>query len=204
MPRLSDLPGKAIATWAAIVLAVAFASRRPSAIAPLPPATLAAALFLYVPLFRYGRGPVPPWLGLGDLRRSALVLVALLLGGAAVFFLYASLPLPPGAAPPRAAGMPPAGEFIVRQALLAAVPEELFFRGYLYDAFEERGFEPVVPTSMLFAAGHLAIHASPYRAMTFFPALLFGWGRKRSGTLYVPALLHVAFNALPYLSGAAA
>ncbi len=117
-----------------------------------------------------------------------------------MFLLYANLPLPPGAAAPRAAAMPPAGEFLVRQALFAAIPEEVFFRGYLYDAFEESGWEPIVPTSALFAAGHLAVHASAYRALTFFPALMFGWARKRSGNVYVPAALHLAFNALPYLA----
>ena len=201
MPRLADLPVKALLAFAGIILVVAFASRRPSSFVLFQPDTLAAALFLYVPLFHYRRGPVPSWMTVGDPRRSAIAFLALLLGGAAVYFVYASLPLPPGVAAPRAAAMPPAGEFLVRQALFAAVPEEVFFRGYLYDAFEESGWEPVVLTSALFAAGHLAIHASPYRAMTFFPALLFGWGRKKSGNIYVPVLLHLAFNSFPYLSG---
>ncbi len=201
MPRLADLPARAIAAFAGIILAVAVASRWRSSFVLLQPDTLAAALFLYVPLFHYRRGRAPSWTRAGDLRRSAAVLLGLLLGGAAVYFVFASLPLPPGAAPPRAAAMPPAGEFLVRQALFAAVPEEIFFRGYLYDAFEESGWEPVVLTSALFAAGHLAIHPSAYRAMTFFPALLFGWARGKSGNIYVPVLLHLAFNAFPYLSG---
>lgn len=201
MPRLVGLPAKALLAFAGIILVVAFASRRPSSFVLFRPDTLAAALFLYVPLFHYRRGPVPSWMRTGGLRRSAIAFLALLVGGAAVYFVYASLPLPAGAAAPRAAAMPPAGEFLVRQALFAAVPEEVFFRGYLYDAFEEGGWEPVVLTSALFAAGHLAIDASPYRAMTFFPALLFGWGRKKSGNVYVPVLLHVAFNSFPYLSG---
>jgi len=199
--RLVDLPGRALLAFAGIVLVVAFVSRRPSSFVLFQPDTLAAALFLYVPLFHYRRGPVPSWIKAGDLRRSAIVLLALLLGGAAIYFVYASLPLPPGAAAPRAAPLPPAGQFLVRQALFAAIPEEVFFRGYLYDAFDESGWEPVILTSALFAAGHLAIHASPYRAMTFFPALLFGWGRKKSGNVYVPVLLHLAFNSFPYLSG---
>ena len=201
MRRLVDLPGRALLAFAGIVLVVAFVSRRPSSFVLFQPDTLAAALFLYVPLFHYRRGPVPSWIKAGDLRRSAIVLLALLLGGAAIYFVYASLPLPPGAAAPPAAPLPPAGQFLVRQALFAAIPEEVFFRGYLYDAFDESGWEPVILTSALFAAGHLAIHASPYRAMTFFPALLFGWGRKKSGNVYVPVLLHLAFNSFPYLSG---
>ncbi len=201
MPRLADLPAGALLALAGIVLVAALASRvaLPSFL-PGPDA-VAAALFLYVPLFRYRRGPLPPWLMAGDWRRNAAVFLSLLAAGAAVYFAYARLPLPAGAAPPDAAQMPPAGAFLVRQALLAAIPEEVFFRGYLYDAFERRGFAPVVLTSALFAAGHLAIHASAYRAMTFFPGLVFGWARKKTGNVYVPALLHVAFNSLPYLSG---
>lgn len=202
MPRLVDLPGKAILTCAGIILAVALASRRPSSIAFFQPDTIAAALFLYLPVFHYWRRPPPTWIRTGDVRRSAAVFAGLLLAGAAVFLLYASLPLPAGAAPPRAVAMPPAGEFLVRQALFAAIPEEVFFRGYLYDAFEENGWEPIVLTAALFAAGHLVIHASAYRGLTFFPALLFGWARKKSGNVYVPAALHLAFNALPYLARA--
>ncbi len=202
MPRLVDLPGRAILTCAGIVLVAALTSRRPSSFVLLQPDTITAALFLYTPLFHYWRRPPPPWMRVVDPRRSAAVFAALALAGAAAFLLYASLPLPPGAAAPRAAAMPPAGEFLVRQALFAAIPEEVFFRGYLYDAFEENGWKPLVLTSALFAASHLAIQASAYRALTFFPALLFGWARRKAGNVYVPAALHLAFNAFPYLSGA--
>ena len=92
--------------------------------------------------------------------------------------------------PSRGAHGPPLVTFVFRQAFLVALPEEVFFRGYLYDVFEERGWEPVTITSLLFAAGHLVIDASAYRALTFFPALLFGWGRKKSGNIYVPVFLH--------------
>ncbi len=200
MPRLADLPGKAILSCAAIVLVAALLSRWRSSFAAFPPDTITAALFLYLPLFHYRRRPPPQWVRVGAALRSAAVFAGLLVVGATAFLLYASLSLPPGAAAPRAAAMPPAGEFLVRQALFAAIPEEVFFRGYLYDAFEESGWEPIVPTSALFAAGHLAVHASAYRALTFFPALMFGWARKRSGNVYVPAALHLAFNALPYLA----
>ena len=201
MPRLVDLPGKAILSCAGIVLVAALLSRWRSPFALFRPETITAALFLYVPLFHYWRRPSPSWTRFGDARRNAAVFAALLAAGAAAFLAYASLPLPPGAAAPRAAAMPPAAEFLARQALFAAIPEEVFFRGYLYDAFEENGWEPIVLTSALFAAGHLAIHASAYRGLTFFPALLFGWARKKTGNVYVPAALHLAFNALPYLAG---
>ncbi len=46
MPRLVDLPGKAILTCAGIVLVAGIASRRPSSFVLLQPDTIAAALFL--------------------------------------------------------------------------------------------------------------------------------------------------------------
>ncbi len=202
MPRLGDLPIKALAAYAGIILVVALASRRPSAFVVFQPDAVAAALFLYFPLFRHARGPAPSWIAVRDVRRSAAVLLGFLVAGAAVYLGYSRLPLPASAAPPAAAAMPPAGQFLLRQAVFAAIPEEVFFRGYLFDAFEDKGWEPIVLTAALFAGAHLAIHASPYRAMTFFPGLLLGWARRKTGNVYVPALLHLAFNAFPYLSGA--
>ncbi len=201
MPRLGDLPVKAIAAYAGIILVVALASRRPSSFVLFRPDAVAAALFLYVPLFRYARGPAPSWIAVHDFRRSAAVLLGLLVVAAAVYVGYSRRPLPASATPPPASAMPPAGEFLLRQAVFAAIPEEIFFRGYLFDAFDDKGWEPIVLTSALFAGGHLAIQASPYRAMTFFPGLLLGWSRRKTGNVYVPALLHLAFNAFPYLSG---
>ncbi len=129
MPRPGNLPAKALATWAGIVLVVAVASRLRSASPLVRPDVIAAALFLYAPLLHYRRRPAPSWIRVGDLRRSAVVLAALLAVGAAVFFGYSRVALAPALAPPQAAAMPTAGEFIFRQAVLAAIPEEAFFRG---------------------------------------------------------------------------
>ena len=61
--------------------------------------------------------------------------------------------------------------------------------------------EPVFPVALLFAIGHFAISPSPFRLMTFFPALLLGWGRKGSGNVYVPAAVHFLYNLFPFLIG---
>ncbi|MGE5248310.1 MAG: type II CAAX prenyl endopeptidase Rce1 family protein [Verrucomicrobiota bacterium] len=37
--------------------------------------------------------------------------------------------------------------------------------------------------------------------MTFFPGLLLGWGRKRSGGIYVPIAVHFLYNLYPSLIG---
>ncbi len=88
-----------------------------------------------------------------------------------------------------------------------ALPEEVFHRGYLMSALEKRwppkrkvfgvpfGFAAVL-TSVLFAVGHLVGEASTDRLATFFPALVFAWLWRRSGSLWAPALFHAASNLL--------
>jgi membrane protease YdiL (CAAX protease family) len=88
-----------------------------------------------------------------------------------------------------------------------ALPEEVFHRGYLMSALEERwppgrrilgaplGLAAVV-ASLAFAVGHLVGMAEAARLATFFPALLFSWLWRRSGSLWAPALFHAASNLL--------
>ena len=88
-----------------------------------------------------------------------------------------------------------------------ALPEEVFHRGYLMSALEKRwpptrklfgvpfGWAAVL-TSVLFAVGHLVGEASTDRLATFFPALVFAWLWRRSGTLWAPAIFHAASNLL--------
>ncbi len=193
-------PSQAILLLTGIVVVLRLAAHYPFRSPLLQPGLLGAALFLYAPFLHYRKGRTPSWTRPGNLKRDAALFLALGAGGALAFFLVSSLPFSPVPSFPEAEA-PPLGAFVLRQALLVALPEEVFFRGYLYDAFEENGWEPVLPSSLLFAAGHLVTHASAYRALTFFPALLFGWSRKKSGNIYVPVLLHLLFNLFPYLPG---
>ena len=193
-------PRQAILLFTGIVVALRLAAHYPIRSPLLAPDLLGAALFLYAPFLHYRKGRTPSWTRPGNLRRSATLLLALAAVGALAFFLVSALPFSPFPSLPEA-DAPPLGAFVLRQALLVALPEEVFFRGYLYDAFEENGWEPVIPSSLLFAVGHLVTHASAYRALTFFPSLLFGWSRKKSGNIYVPVLLHLLFNLFPYLPG---
>ncbi len=195
------VPIRAILIFLAVVFLLRAASAYPHRSILLQPDLLGAALFLYTPFLHYRRGRRPAWTAPGEPRTSLFLLAGVATAGAAAFFLAARIPglLP---APDPADSLPPLWEFLFRQAVLVALPEEVFFRGFLYDAFAEAGWEPVLSSSVLFAAGHLAILYSPYRALTFFPALLFGWTRKRTGAVYVPILLHLFFNLLPYLRAA--
>jgi len=91
------------------------------------------------------------------------------------------------------------------QLLVVAFPEELFYRGYVQGSL--RRLLPGRPvrflgaelgpgfllTQLLFAAGHLSTF-QPFRLGTFFPGLVFGWLRERSGGLAAPVLFHALSN----------
>jgi membrane protease YdiL (CAAX protease family) len=197
----NPFPVKPLLVFAAVVAAVRLSLSVPPG-RFLSPSLLAAGLFLYAPLPRYWRRGFPAWAHATDPGRSAALFALLAGAGAIAFFLFVRLPLPPaislyhGTAPLTAA-------MAAHHLLLVALPEEVFFRGYLYDAFEEAGREPVLPVSFLFAIGHFVIAPSPFRLLTFFPALLLGWGRKRSGNVYVPTAVHFLYNLFPSLIGGA-
>lgn len=93
------------------------------------------------------------------------------------------------------------------QILVVAVPEEVFFRGYLLARFEERWpsrrrfwgasvGRPLLLTSVLFALGHFFVDLHPARLAVFFPALAFGWMRSRSGSIAPGAVFHALCNLL--------
>ncbi len=202
MKNRGAFPYPAVLLLLGIVLTVRLASRHLPSYLPFQADLLAAALFLYAPLLRYRGRELPAWMRLGEAKRAAVAGIALAAAGTLAYAAYVRLPLPSFLEPP-GAGEPFSAARLLPQALLAALPEEVFFRGYLYDAFEESGREPILPSSLLFAAGHLAIHASWYRALTLFPGLVLGGARKWSGNIYVPIFLHLLFNLLPWLAGGA-
>lgn len=91
------------------------------------------------------------------------------------------------------------------QLLVIALPEEAFYRGYLQTTLDEQlpsgrrllgarvGWGLVV-TSALFAVGHVLTEVHPNRLAVFFPALVFGWLRARTGGVGAPALFHALCN----------
>jgi membrane protease YdiL (CAAX protease family) len=96
------------------------------------------------------------------------------------------------------------GLWALDQLLVVALPEEFFYRGYLQgrlrDAFPQgkllagaRLGPAFFLTALLFALGHLAIF-QPWRLAVFFPALLFGWLRERTGTIVGCSVFHAACN----------
>ncbi len=94
----------------------------------------------------------------------------------------------------------------VSQFIVVALPEETLFRGYLQTRLERRfpsrsvcGI-PVgwaIPlSSAAFALCHFAVIPAPQRLAVFFPSLLFGFLRHRTGSLVAPIVFHGACNVL--------
>ncbi len=212
---------EALAVWA-----LCFAGIVTTYVAFQPAAKLVATVgFLYLPLWAMrARGEDFPDYGLSlrawraDLKLflwvSAVVFPIFIAGYAASMELLPLLPqdlvravTPYGAAPRFALRLPDRfEEWAVDAFFVVAIPEEFFYRGYLQarlrDAWPQgRRFlgARLGPafwlTAVLFALGHLAIF-EVWRLAVFFPALLFGWMRERTGSVLGAAAFHACANLL--------
>ncbi|MGD0836138.1 MAG: CPBP family intramembrane glutamic endopeptidase [Polyangia bacterium] len=162
----------------------------------------------------------------GDLRALALALFATWPVFLAGFFVYYQAAcLPDHFLPSLAHRLTPicsswrgvrAGNFrlpdhlvtlALSEVLVVAIPEEVFFRGYLFTRLEERWpsrrrflgakvGKALLVTSALFALGHFLVDAAPARLAVFFPALVFGWMRSRTGSVAPGAIFHALCNLL--------
>jgi uncharacterized protein len=94
--------------------------------------------------------------------------------------------------------------YIVDQFLVVALPEELFYRGYLQARLRDAwpGGKTLLGaplgrafwlTQILFALGHLT-EPYPWRLGVFFPALAFGWLREKTGTIIPGTIFHALSN----------
>ena len=98
-------------------------------------------------------------------------------------------------------------EFCAVQLVVVALPEELFFRGFLLGLLERR-FPPrrrvlgggiglaLVLSSLTFALVHVPKAGNPLDLATFFPGLLFGWMRSATGSILASTLSHAGSNVL--------
>ena len=96
-------------------------------------------------------------------------------------------------------------EVVLGQFLVVAVPEEYFFRGYILTRLDAVwpsrrrllgapvGWSLVV-SSVLFALGHLLVDFNGLRLAVFFPGLVFGWMRQRTGSILAGVMFHACSN----------
>ena len=183
-----------------------------------PPAAkiVSVAVFLYLPLWsmrRTGEEPADVGLTLRNWRADVLWATGLFLVIAVGYFFalkwWLTWTLVQGRTGPPAGlafhpHFPHFWEHAIDQPFVVALPEEFFFRGWMQTRLKrvfpegKRIFGvPVGPalllTAVLFALVHLTIFQA-YRLAVFFPALLFGWLRERTGTVVGSTLLHAACN----------
>ncbi len=210
---------EAVAIWLASFLAILVSTLFFRGQAKL----IATVSFLYLPLLAmYSRGEDYRDYGVTlrrwreDLKLAALLFALVVPLYFAAYLLFAQLlaHLPRSLAShlwPYAAAahfkprVPPRFElWVIDQLLVVALPEEFFYRGFLQtrlrDAlpqgrrlFGARLGPAFFLTAALFALGHLAVFDIS-RLAVFFPALLFGWLRERTGTVVGACLLHAACN----------
>jgi len=94
---------------------------------------------------------------------------------------------------------------VLTNFVVVALPEEAFYRGYLQSRLDEAwprrlriagaAIGPsVLVTSVVFALGHFATRPDPARLAVFFPSLLFGWLRARTGGIGAPLVFHALCN----------
>lgn len=93
------------------------------------------------------------------------------------------------------------------QLVVVAIPEEVFYRGYLMGRLEQAwpakrhlwgaplGWALVVQ-AVLFGLGHFLVDLNPLRLAVAIPALLFGLLRLWSGSILAPVIFHFCANVL--------
>ena len=97
--------------------------------------------------------------------------------------------------------------------LVVALPEEAFFRGYLQSALDRRHPPRVrlwgatlgpglLLSGLLFALGHWLSVPDVGRLAVFFPSLLFGWLRAKTGGIGAAMVCHALCNLYVIVLGA--
>lgn len=96
---------------------------------------------------------------------------------------------------------------IATQLLVVALPEELYYRGFLQGVFLKKwpaqlfvwGLplgRAILFTNILFASAHLMNGFSPARLLTFFPGMIFSWIVYKRKNLLSAIIFHAACNIL--------
>lgn len=101
---------------------------------------------------------------------------------------------------------------LAAQVAVVALPEEAFYRGYLQTALD-KVWRPrfnvlgakvgvgLVIASAVFAVGHVLTEPYLGRLAVFFPSLLFGWLRARTGGIGAGVAFHALCNGFAWYLG---
>jgi membrane protease YdiL (CAAX protease family) len=190
---------------------------------------LVALVFLALPqlllkkhggIERYGFTLQPPAIGLTIAALAILVVLPLFSAGFVIFMrqlcAHAATLVPGSCARvlhPHWRLPPDFAWLSLAQLLVVALPEELFFRGYLQGRLEE-ALPPTVNVfgarlgwawilaAALFALGHYLVSFEPQMLTRFFPGLVFGWMYARTRSILAGTIFHAACNLIMALLAA--
>lgn len=185
--------------------------------------TLVALVFLLLPqimlrrrgnIERYGFTTRPLGLGLAIAAVAVVVILPLFSASFVLVVRFACAHLPawvPGsclrAAHPLWRLPPDFAMQAAAQLIVIALPEELFFRGYVQGRLEDAlpptrtllgarvGWAWIIGAA-LFALGHFLVTFEPQMLTRFFPGLVFGWMFARTRSILPGTIFHAASNLI--------
>lgn len=82
--------------------------------------------------------------------------------------------------------------------LVAALPEEWFFRAYLQKRFGNN-MAAILVVSLMFSLLHFIAQNSIIAWLVFIPSLFFGWLYKKTGDLVLVIIMHALSNLVYYI-----
>lgn len=103
--------------------------------------------------------------------------------------------------------MPQFWKILAYQFIMVSLPEEFFFRGYVQSTLNQvfprkwrllganLGWAWII-TAAAFAVAHSVVVLEWWHFSIFFPALLFGYLREKTGSITAPILFHGAANII--------
>lgn len=96
---------------------------------------------------------------------------------------------------------------VASQLVVVALPEELFFRGYIQGRLEDawpprwrlfgaRVGGAWIAAALIFGLGHYLVSFEPQTLTRIFPGLVFGWMFARTRSILAGSIFHAACNLL--------
>lgn len=89
--------------------------------------------------------------------------------------------------------------YFFSQLFIVALPEEVFFRGYIQDSIG-RNYKAIIVVSVLFSIAHIprALFLNEWLSLlTFFPSLVMGWLYMKTDNL-IPSIIFHCFANITY------
>jgi len=87
---------------------------------------------------------------------------------------------------------------MLTQLVRIALPEEIFFRGFLQEVFGNN-VKGILLVSLLFAGAHIPaffFYRDGFALLTFFPSLVMGFLYMRTASIFPPVMFHFLANVV--------